>query len=855
MGFIHASMSSPVVSSFIQAVARGYLGNYPRITAKMIAANRPNTLATAKGHLDQTRQGQHSTKVSESLVPSSITTDLPTEEEEDDINIAFLKVTPLLETNHSDSTGRFPIISRKSNQYVFVSVLNDYIHMEPMPSRNGAAYVKAFSDTIAFYQERSATVRYQRLDNESSGLVEKYLKSKDITIEYVPPNTHRANKAESAILDAKNHSISSFSTAHPDFLLDMWDESLPQAEITLNLLQEYSPDSSKSAYEGLYGKKYDFLAHSIVPFGTLVVVHEKPHQRGSWDTHGVKGYYLGPALNHYRSWRTFVIKSQTQRISDTLAWFPSPLLLPGSNPYDMVHAAITDLTSALATLATNANLISSNQMPFKEIASTATQALTDLINMFQSPPTVPEQRVSNEIIQHIPLQQEQRVLSPPIIVINTVPQTSVVTSCEPTAPEMNGNEASSPAVMVGNVPLGNSVLSSSNSTFTSLPATISSDNQLVTSIPMTHPINALSDSKPKPYVAPRPTDRQLRRNPKRKAYFTKSTSSANTATAIQHAIEQAEAEREFQATLQQGQEDRLGFSGIASMASAHAALNLTDEGKPITYSNVKFGPNAKDWKIEESKEYSRLTDSDTIRPMLARNLPAGCHASYYNPQLREEEVNGIIEQRVRGTIGGDRIDYPGEVSARTDDMEVVKILLNSVVSDDASVMTLDIKDYYLGTPLDTTEYIRIDCKFIPEDCMIKYNLHQYIHNGSVLHSVHKGMYGLPQAGNLSQKQLIKHLLPHGYYQSKQVPCLFLHTTNSIKFTLIVDDFCVKYKNIIDAHHLIETLKKLYILKVDMSAKKCIGLTIEQDPIQHEISLSMPGHIPKLLEEVESHGHK
>lgn len=55
---------------------------------------------------------------------------------------------------------------------------------------------------------------------------------------------------------------------------------------------------------------------------------------------------------------------------------------------------------------------------------------------------------------------------------------------------------------------------------------------------------------------------------------------------------------------------------------------------------------------------------------------------------------------MRGTIGGDRFDYPGEMSARTADMIVVKTLLNSVVSDNASVMTLDQK----GTPLDTTKY-------------------------------------------------------------------------------------------------------------------------------------------------------
>ena len=151
-----------------QAVKKGFLGNFPRITSQMIAANLPNTIATSKGHLDQTRQGQHSTK------PPPPTKAVETEIT-DDTNIAFLKVLPISETIHSDLTGRFPIVSSKGNQYLFVSVLNGIIHMEAMPSRSGAAYVKAFSDTIQFYESKSAKITYQRLDNESSGLVEKFL--------------------------------------------------------------------------------------------------------------------------------------------------------------------------------------------------------------------------------------------------------------------------------------------------------------------------------------------------------------------------------------------------------------------------------------------------------------------------------------------------------------------------------------------------------------------------------------------------------------------------------------------------------------------------------------------------------
>ena len=68
VAFAHECFGSPVASTFHAAAQRGFLANYRRLTAAMIATHRPNTLATAKGHLDQTRQGLRSTKVPPAVV-------------------------------------------------------------------------------------------------------------------------------------------------------------------------------------------------------------------------------------------------------------------------------------------------------------------------------------------------------------------------------------------------------------------------------------------------------------------------------------------------------------------------------------------------------------------------------------------------------------------------------------------------------------------------------------------------------------------------------------------------------------------------------------------------------------------
>ena len=57
-------------------------------------------------------------------------------------------------------------------------------------------------------------------------------------------------------------------------------------------------------------------------------------------------------------------------------------------------------------------------------------------------------------------------------------------------------------------------------------------------------------------------------------------------------------------------------------------------------------------------------------------------------------------------VGGNRIKYPGEVGTPTAEMLLVKILLNSVVSTrGAKFMSIDIKNFYLVTPMERYEYI------------------------------------------------------------------------------------------------------------------------------------------------------
>jgi CheY-like chemotaxis protein len=111
----------------------------------------------------------------------------------------------------------------------------------------------------------------------------------------------------------------------------------------------------------------------------------------------------------------------------------------------------------------------------------------------------------------------------------------------------------------------------------------------------------------------------------------------------------------------------------------------------------------------------------------------------------------------------------------------------------------------------------------------------------------KGMYGLPQAGRLANDRLGKLLGQHGYRPVPLTPGLWRHDTNSITFTLVVDDFGVKYTNRADVEHLLRALKENYEVTEDWSGSRYCGLTVAWDYTNCVCDISMPGYVERALQ--------
>ena len=121
-------------------------------------------------------------------------------------------------------------------------------------------------------------------------------------------------------------------------------------------------------------------------------------------------------------------------------------------------------------------------------------------------------------------------------------------------------------------------------------------------------------------------------------------------------------------------------------------------------------------------------------------------------------------------------------------------MLNSVISTpDAKFMTIYISNFYLNNPMKRYEYLKVKLCNIPDRIIQLYKLRNKATPYSIVYlKIRKGMYGIPQAVLIANKLLGKRLAKHEYTQSKIVTRLWTHKWRPIQFTLILNDFGVKY---------------------------------------------------------------
>ena len=148
---------------------------------------------------------------------------------------------------------------------------------------------------------------------------------------------------------------------------------------------------------------------------------------------------------------------------------------------------------------------------------------------------------------------------------------------------------------------------------------------------------------------------------------------------------------------------------------------------------------------------------------------------------------------MRITVGRNLLKDDQELTVRKADLTTSKVMWNSTISTPgARYMYSDINGFYLETPLPKKEYMRMDMRDIPQAFRDHYGPDAMARNGFIYMCIQKGMYGLLATGMLANKLLKSRLAKKGYFELPDTSGLWKHSSRPISFTLVVDDFGIKY---------------------------------------------------------------
>jgi hypothetical protein len=174
VAFAHATLFSLALSTLHTALAQGFISNFPGLTARTLRKFPPRSIAMVKGHLDQSRKNQQSTKVSSkptsptNHIPDSHTDDCFPQSERPNERTHFCYTTIMEPTGqiYTDQTGKFVVPSSSGNNYLMI--LYDYdsnaILAEPMHTHTGQSILTAFETLQTRLTTAGLTPKLHRLD-------------------------------------------------------------------------------------------------------------------------------------------------------------------------------------------------------------------------------------------------------------------------------------------------------------------------------------------------------------------------------------------------------------------------------------------------------------------------------------------------------------------------------------------------------------------------------------------------------------------------------------------------------------------------------------------------------------------
>ena len=779
----------------------------------------------------------------------------------------FMKITEFSNKIYTDQTGRFPVTSSRGYKYIMIAYDYDSnnILAEPLKSRTGLSIKNAYHKIRQLLISHGLTPQTHILDNECSQVLKTYMQEENEGFQLVPPHLHRRNAAERAIQTWKNHFIAGIISTHDKFPLHLWCRLLPQAILTLNLLRQSRINPTLSAQVQLHGQ-FDYNATPIAPPGTKVIAHNKPTVRTSWEPRGSDGWYVDRAKDHYRCYDIYMPKTKAVIQSDTVEFFPHNSKMPFRSSAENATVAATELINALQNPTPAA--------PFAHIGDKQIEALQQLATIFK-------QATSRPLPVHEHPVLAPRVKKSPQSATKTHPRTVPRMASGPQSAKLPQSTIKTYPTALPRVEIIKQSTENPHSATQQIAPVPRVETRKVSFqpipaiIPTVHlPTPTHPAATPQPHLIPPDTDttspssfkshlnpskertRRLQQHERRSRYeFRQKQESTISQNIIQPDAHRYpfRHKRRNQPTIM-----REKYALAAAYISHNEANSVTN---PITgdlqeFRHLIIGPDREIWLRSLANEFGRLAQgvgnriegTNTIHFILKSEVPFGTNKVTYPRIVCDIRPNKSETHRTRITVCGNLLPFSGILTTPTATVTTAKCLFNSVISTPgAKCMTADIKDFYLNDDLPEPEYMKFLLSNIPQEIIDEYNLTEKVDDkGYVYIKIVKGMYGLKQAGIIAHKELIKHLVPHDYAPVQHTPGLWKHDTRDTIFSLVVDDFAIKYTSTENIHHLLNALKSKYTISEDWTAQLYIGITLKWDYVHHTVDLFMPNYVKAAL---------
>jgi hypothetical protein len=530
--------------------------------------------------------------------------------------------------------------------------------------------------------------KHHILDNECSDEFNKTIKCDKMTYHLVPPHDNHCNCTKKAIQTFKDHFVAILCGADKEFSLNLWDLLLPQAENTLNMLCPSRMTPTLSAYTYLWGQ-HDYNSNPFALLGCKVKAHLVPGIRETWASHTASGLYVGNSWEHYCCHKVFISDTRHTRICSTVFFKHKYLTIPTLTPSDVLICAADNLTNAIAGIITPPNI---------------TDAIDQLINIFKlqakkEKDAATAQRVLKERVQAERVGTKTKDHSP-----STAPTAKPTTTTITTPMSFPPFEVEYPDLNTG----------------------------MLRETPMMLQDEMGNNSSPAANTCLQQKVRTI------------------TQDYLFHLMDTPGLPRLF--TNQQAASRKYPIQFLCDFANAV----LDDEtGDLLEYQHLLKHPKYKEvWSKSFGKEIWHLaTTTKTIAFIEKQQIPqARCKDIIYGRIVCVYHLEKKDPYRTRIMMGRNLVNYPDNCGTPTADLLITKLMFNSIISTpNAKFMTINIKDFYLMTPMDRYEYFRMKLELFPQDIINEYGLHNKADaDGNVFCEVQRGMYGLPQAGIIAQ---------------------------------------------------------------------------------------------------------